>query len=75
MTKNDILDMISEIRYLIDNGSDIKFAVKDRLKESINSYEDSLSRSMDYLLTKSSLTIIKKLNTIEKEMAKGGKDS
>ena len=48
--------------------------VKDRLRKSIDSYEESLDRSLNFLLTKNSMTVLRKLNTIEKELSKSDRN-
>ena len=71
MDKNGILDMIHEVSNLIDNPT--KSFVNNRLNQTLSAYEDSLNQSMEYLLTKNSKTVLRKLNTLERKMEKDDK--
>ena len=72
MKTTDLLCMIDEVRSLMENSNDN--IVKDRLRKSIDSYEESLDRSLNFLLTKNSMTVLRKLNTIEKELSKSDRN-
>lgn len=72
MKATDLLYMIDEVRSLMENSNDN--IVKDRLRKSIDSYEESLDRSLNFLLTKNSMTVLRKLNTIEKELSKSDRN-
>ena len=72
MKATDLLCMIDEVRSLMENSNDN--IVKDRLRKSIDSYEESLDRSLNFLLTKNSMTVLRKLNTIEKELSKSDRN-
>jgi len=69
MTSNGIKALIDDLQNY-KGHADLQRAVRERLDLSMETYSESLNKSVESLLTKNSLTILRKLNTLDKELEK-----
>lgn len=69
MTSNCIKALIEDLQNY-KGHADLQKAVRERLDLSMETYSESLNKSVESLLTKNSLTILRKLNTLDKELEK-----